>query len=90
MAELVGFTRALQWVRHAWYTRGRPTILRYDSTYAAMIASGTWRAKKHKEMAQEARSAWLALKRDTGGRLWMRHVKGHSGDYYINYNERDR
>ena len=40
-----------------------------------MIASGTWRAKKHKAMAAEARAARKALKRQIGGQLWLRHVK---------------
>ena len=44
--------------------------------------TGTWRAKKHKAMAEEARGAWIALKKIIGERLWMRHVKGHSGHPY--------
>jgi len=82
LAELVAFTRALQWATHTRYAAGRPICIRYDSTYAAMIASGTWRAKKHKAMAEEARGAWITLKRVIGERLWMRHVKGHSGHPY--------
>ena len=39
-----------------------------------MIASGTWKAKKHKAMAAEARAAWKALKRQVGEQLWLRHV----------------
>ena len=77
-AELVGFTRALQEAaRHRWL-RGRPVCMRYDSAYAAMIASGTWRARKHKDAAEEARRAWSHLRHALGGQLWMRHVKGHS------------
>ena len=33
-------------------------------------------------MAEEARGAWITLKRVIGERLWMRHVKGHSGHPY--------
>ena len=77
-AELMGFTRALQEAaRHRWL-RGRPVCMRYDSAYAAMIASGTWRARKHKDAAEEARRAWSHLRHALGGQLWMRHVKGHS------------
>ena len=39
-----------------------------------MIASGTWKAKKHKAMAAEARAAWKALKHQIGEQLWLRHV----------------
>ena len=88
VAELVAFTRALQWVRGEWRTRRKPVCMRYDSTYAAMISSGVWKAKKHKELAQEARAAWLALKRDIGERLWMRHAKGHSGHISHYFNDR--
>ena len=48
--------------------------MRYSNAYGAMIASGTWKAKKHKAMAVEARTAWKALKRQIGGQLWLRHV----------------
>ena len=47
-----------------------------------MIVSGTLRTKQHKAMAEEARGAWITLKRVIGERLWMRHVKGHSGHPY--------
>ena len=56
--------------------------MRYDSLYAAMVASGTWKAKKHKAMAAEARLAWAALKKRLGESVWLRHVKGHSGHWW--------
>ena len=74
LANLVAFTRAIQWVSRHWYTAGRPVCVRYSNAYGAMIASGTWRAKKHKAMAAEARAAWKALKRQIGEQLWLRHV----------------
>ena len=74
LAALVAFTRAIQWVSRHWYTTGRPVCVRYSNAYGAMIASGTWKAKKHKAMAAEARAAWKALKRQIGGQLWLRHV----------------
>ena len=58
---------AIQWVSRHWYTAGRPVCVRYSNAYGAMIASGTWKAKKHKAMAAEARAAWKALKRKIGG-----------------------
>ena len=77
-AELVAFTRALQWACNDEAAQGRPICMRYDSCYAAMIASGSWKAKAHKELAAEARAAWTALRQRTDNRLWMRHVRGHS------------
>ena len=80
-AELVALTRALQWAKQSVHTRdpSTPVILRYDSCYAALIASGSWKAHEHKALAKEARKAWddlLASKGDK--RLWLRHVKGHT------------
>ena len=67
LANLVASTRAIQsvseWVSRHWYTAGRPVCVRYSNAYGAMIASGTWKAKKHKAMAAEARAAWQTLKR---------------------------
>ena len=51
-----------------------PVCIRYNSEYAARIATGAWKAKKHKAMAEEARAAWARLKRTSGGRLWMQHT----------------
>ena len=53
--------------------------IRYDCTYAAMIASGAWKPKKHKEAAEDARRAWRAAWHSTNGRLWLQRRKrgGH-------------
>ena len=61
-------------IRIPYSTAGRPVCVRYSNAYGAMIASGTWKAKKHKAMAAEARAAWKALKRQVGEQLWLRHV----------------
>ena len=82
LAELVAFTRGLQWAYTHSTAAGRPVCMRYDSTYAAMIATGVWKAKKHKAMAEEARAAWRQLHVKLRGRLWAAHVKGHSGDVF--------
>ena len=76
-AELVAFTRALQWA-YSETAPGRPVCMRYDSCYAAMIASGSWKAKAHKALAVEAHVAWAKLRDKTSNRLWLRHVRGHS------------
>ena len=71
LANLVAFARALQWAHSNYRARGRPICIRYNSEYAARIATGAWRAKKHKSFAEEARRAWAQLKRDRGGRAYF-------------------
>ena len=63
--------------------KGAPIIIRYNSEYAARIATGAWRAKKHKAFAEEARRAWAQLKRDRGGRVWTKHVWHEHLDYLL-------
>ena len=83
LAELVAFTRALQWAHTHPRAKGKPICVRYQCEYAARIATGAWRAKKHKAFAEEARRAWAQLKRDRGGRVWMKHVWREHLDYLI-------
>ena len=83
-SELLAFTRALQWARTSPLSQGRPIVVRFDSAYAAMIASGTWKAKKHKALAGEARAAWADLRKHTDNKLWIRHVRGHSRHQWNN------
>ena len=83
LADLVAFTRALQWAHSNTRARGRPICIRYNSEYAARIATGAWKAKKHKAFAEEARRAWAQLKRDKVGRVWMQHVRHEDLDYLI-------
>ena len=82
LAELVAFTRAVLWASTNRLTRDKPVCIRYDSKYAAHIATGLWKAKKHKPMAAAARRAWAQLKRSKEGQAWMAHVKGHSGNQW--------
>ena len=82
LADLVAFTRALQWAIQHGAARGKAVCIRYNSEYAARICTGTWKAKKHKAMAEEARRAWAQLKHVSGGRAWMHHVPRTQG-YYI-------
>ena len=46
LAELVGFTRAMDWAFVTSSIETSPVVLRYDSMYAAMIATGTWESQK--------------------------------------------
>ena len=38
------------------------------------IATGQWRARKHKAMAAEAQRSWKALKLSSRGQVWFKHV----------------
>ena len=49
----------------------------------ARIATGAWKAKKHKAFAEEARRAWAQLKRDRSGQAWMQHVWHEDADYLL-------
>ena len=57
---------------------GKPICVRYDSKYAALVGSGVWKARANKAIASIARAEWDLTLRATRGRLWLRHVKGHS------------
>ena len=55
--------------------------LRHDSKYAALVSSGVWkgRSKKNRALVLMAQEAWKIAWKEKRGRLWIRHVKGHSG-----------
>ena len=82
LAQLVAITRALTWAAdhpaaNPILPRGSdpPAIcIRYGSEYAAMIASGVWRPKKHKDAAAVAHQAWKRLKALRGQRLYLQHA----------------
>jgi ribonuclease HI len=76
-AELRGIIEALRYARQ--YGGGRPAIIRYDSKYAAMIATSVWKARKNKRLAATAREEWGLAWKALQGKLWLKHVKGHSG-----------
>ena len=63
-------------------SRRVPAIIRYDSKYAAMVTSSVWRARKHKRLAAEARAEWQRARTALSGKLWLKHVKGHSGQQW--------
>ena len=77
LAELMAFTRGLQWARRFRDAQGRPINMRYTSEYCGRIATGAWKAKKHKKVAAEARTAWKELRKSNGGQVWMQHDKSH-------------
>ena len=82
LAQLVAIARALAWAAdhpaaNPILPRGSepPAIcIRYDNEYAAMIASGVWKSKKHKDAAAVAHKAWKRLKAQRGERLYLQHA----------------
>ena len=56
----------------------RPALIRYDSTYAANMAAGRWRAKSNKRLVASVRMLWTQAHEHLGGRLWASHVDAHT------------
>ena len=77
VAELSAYIHALRWART---TGGRPVCLRHDSKYAALVSSGVWKgkSKKNRALVLVAQEEWKLTWKAKRGRLWIRHVKGHS------------
>ena len=71
----------MRWAAQHFTARDKPICIRYNSEYAARVATGAWKAKKHKAVAEEAHQAWAQLKQTSGGRAWMRHVRAEDIDY---------
>ena len=80
LACLIAIVRALTWptddpvanpILPIGRTHSRPICIdRYDNEYAAMIATGVWKAKKHKDAAPLAQRAWKWLKAQKGERVF--------------------
>ena len=77
VAELHAFIHALRWCR-APENIETPTVLRYDSKYAALITTGVYKAKKNKKLVRVAQTEWKQTYKAKPNKLWMRHVRGHS------------
>merc|ERR1712032_1726155 len=75
--ELSAVCEALLWLRD-FETGNRPSVICYDSTYAAHITTGRFNAQKNIALARQAQ----ALYREVSAQRKLRfaHVKGHSGD----------
>ena len=77
LAGLIAITRALTWAADDPVANpilpigehSRPICIRYDNEYAAMIATGVWKGKKHKDAAPLVQRAWKRLKALRGERL---------------------
>ena len=69
---------ALRWARSPGVVH-RPVCLRHDSVYAALVSCGVYKARKNKELVLHAQEEWKLTMKAKKGKLWIRHVKGHSG-----------
>ena len=83
LSKLVAFVRALEWAHNDPLSWGKPVCIRYNSEYAARVATGAWRAKKHKETAAAAQRAWKRLRERKAGRVWMRHTPRTAGPWNV-------
>ncbi len=74
-AELSAVAHALRWVLETAH-EGR-VVIRADSQYALNVASGEWRAKKNRALAERAQALW----QEVGGicELLGEHVRAHRG-----------
>ena len=77
--ELSGVAEALLWLRDEEGGDG-PAALCYDSTYAANITSGAFRAHKNVDLAKTCRDLYCSEGTRRKRKLALEHVKGHSGD----------
>lgn len=81
--ELTAIYEALTWLEHDTDTkRGQgevamPAVIKYDSQYAAHIATGEWKATKNQRLAATVQAKYRAVRARRDVRL--EHVKGHSG-----------
>ena len=77
--ELSGVAEALLWLRDEEGSDG-PAALCYDSTYAANITSGAFRAHKNVDLAKTCRDLYCSEGTRRKRKLALEHVRGHSGD----------
>ena len=74
-AELSAIAHAMRWLLAEGSSQA--IVLRGDSEYALNIASGQWRAKANKELAESARALWSEVASLRS--LTPEHVRAHRG-----------
>ena len=81
VAELTAFLHALRWARTAPEAQDKPVLMRHDSVYAALASAGVYKCRKrrNKALVEAAQEEWRLTMAAKKGKLWIRHVKGHSG-----------
>eukprot|EP00967_Tisochrysis_lutea_P118152 scaffold191706_cov30-Tisochrysis_lutea.AAC.1 len=78
--ELSAICMALYWLQEERQPGSVSAIIRYDSKYAANIASGQFKAHKNKELAAESRRLFHEV--SGAYHIAFEHVKGHSGEQW--------
>jgi ribonuclease HI len=81
--ELSAICEALRWLRDERRHGPVGAAIRYDSTYAANIASGLFKAHKNKRLAAEAQRLFREV--SALHTVALEHVRGHTGE---RWNER--
>ena len=76
--ELTAIVRALEYILAQ--QSSCPVLLRYDSLYAAGVASGATRARAHRALVRRANRVWREVHAQRNGRVWTSHVRGHSNN----------
>ena len=81
-AEVEAILHLLRWARTAPEAHGKPVVIRHDSLYAALVVASVYKVRKRKNLALVtlAREEWKLTMEAKRGKLWIRHVKGHSGN----------
>ena len=74
--ELTAIVRALEYILEQ--QSSCPVLLRYDSLYAAGVASGATRARAHRTLVRRANRVWREVHAQRNGNVWASHVRGHS------------
>ena len=74
-AELTAIAHAARWV--LTHPKGGVVIIRGDSQYALNIASGEWRAKANRDLAESVKGLWKEAHSIRG--LRGEHVRAHRG-----------
>jgi ribonuclease HI len=77
--EIIGIGQALMWLRDVDEATDIPTIMMFDSCYAANMVTGPWQPNANVASVERA---WklLADVEATGRTVHLVHVKGHSAD----------
>ena len=75
-AELTAIAKALRYALAD--PSGQPVLIRYDSKYAAAMATGQCRAKANKELVRCVQRTWVRAREHLKGNLWCSHVYGHT------------
>lgn len=75
-AELSAIAHALRYALSD--PSGPPVLIRFDSKYAARMATGRGRSRTNKALVRSVQRLWQRTSVHLRGNLWCKHVYGHS------------